>query len=269
MTTYYERILNGDFESGDEDGWTTAGVVSTVSPHAGTYSLKLTSAQTAYQILPNLLVSEVTAASLEHKGAGTTFSIIITYSDATTTTVSVTCSATWLTKDFLANLSAGKTITKIQITNGSGADLYIDDVSIQQAENADQVMIQSVHATSYILELTHTIQFEEEQEIVPSVKNVPLRAAGQVIDDDIWVEKPMVLSIIARLTTTEKATLASIFSQSVKVYITAGPWKYIGWVDKKNIRYVLSRESTTIDCDWETTMTIVVEYIQFGEVGGA
>lgn len=271
MTDTYERIMNGTFESADIidetfDGWiiTEATPVCSTSPYAGVFCLKLTNTEHAEQIFPEVVVNNVTSFSFYHKGVGTSFLAIIYYSDATSNTVTVSCSATWLNKNLLSSLIAGKTVTKFRITNTSGSTIYIDNVSLGQPETPDEVTIQAAYLSSpSLLELSHTTQFEEDLEIKPAIKNVPLRTDGQVLEDDTWTEEPIQLSVVSRLTGSEKIILSDILDLNVKVYFRAGPWVYIGWVDKKEVKYSLSRESVSIDCDWETSLTIIVEYIQY------
>jgi hypothetical protein len=264
MTTY-QQIINGGFKSGLFDAWTAdSGVSISAIAHAGSYGCLIPNTKVISQILPNLNKAETSELTLYQKGVGgcATFTIKLTYSDETYTEVTPVTTSDWSQVDFLSYWSSGKLLVELEITNTSGSDLYIDDVSLKQTASPDRIILQT---PTYILTLAHVIKFEEEQVVNPALKTVPLRPEGQVVQTDIYTCEPTELNIMARLTLTEKSTLYQIFNESAKIFITAGPWKYIGWLDKKDIRYEHSRESSTVDRDWLAEVLIVVEYIEYGE----
>lgn len=140
-----EQMTNGDFETGDLTGYTSGGtvIVDTGGKHTGVYGCLLDD----YPILPWIEqdIATLKGASIPVDGmisfslwalmdSGTgAFTVIITYSDATTTSIPLVATAVYQQFNLLPYLTAGKQVSKIKIqtTNtGMSFKVWFDDISL-------------------------------------------------------------------------------------------------------------------------------------------
>ena len=138
-----ENVTNGSFEIGTLDGWNTTETPEKNSylTYIGTYSCKLDSANEGIdQVISNVKVDDLCQAYLMMLGdylisppLGTEITIIITYTDTSTTEIVKETTAdegtSWVKVDILSYLTAGKTINHITIFMSNGvSECYIDAV---------------------------------------------------------------------------------------------------------------------------------------------
>lgn len=147
-----ERVVNGDFETGDFTGWNFSPpygsfplVQVTTTHYGGSYGARLVS-YTDNMFVPYgteeyfeqtlalpMLVSNITSFGFWYLSPNENLvaKLVITYSDTSTTIIGIPSCIVWTYKDVLPLLSSGKTIVKIrfrQITPCTNC--YIDDVSL-------------------------------------------------------------------------------------------------------------------------------------------
>jgi hypothetical protein len=141
-----EQMTNGGFETGDLTGWTSGGtvVVDMGSPHTGVYGCLTDD----FPILPwieqdiatlkgySIPVENITSFTLwacEDSGTGN-FTVLITYSDATTTNIPLnTVLGVYEEFDLLPYLDITKEVSKINISttnSGFSYKIWFDDISL-------------------------------------------------------------------------------------------------------------------------------------------
>jgi len=149
-----EQITNGEFGTGDFTGWTATGDANIISafpsPHSGSYCVAITPglgasgsiSQTLTTLVPTACITETSTFKLwiyaEYSFSppgGGLFTAIITYTDATQTTVNreITEGETgaWAEWDLKPFLEAGKIIQSIQITmTNNPTTCAADDISL-------------------------------------------------------------------------------------------------------------------------------------------
>jgi len=136
-----EQITNPDFETGDLTGWTPSGTITieSIHPHSGVYTCCFwelyASVTQDIQSLKGYAVPVkcITICKTWLYGGycpHADFDVIITYSDNTTTTVSITdIDDSWHECDILPYLDTTKSVKSIQIIAGD-YPTFLDDVSL-------------------------------------------------------------------------------------------------------------------------------------------
>jgi len=130
-----EQIINGGFETGDFTGWECLdGEVQTTTVHGGVYAARVYPSGTRrlrQTLATAVLVACVTSFGLWYQQASDSSYVVILYTDGSDATFYLTATGAWTYFDFVvAGLDAGKSIERISIYSGTGASLYVDDVSM-------------------------------------------------------------------------------------------------------------------------------------------
>jgi len=131
------QVINPSFESGST-GWSLSGAsVSTGEAHTGTHSLNFNQSNQATQNFTGIPVSSITSPiTYWTYPTDSSCSIFfkVSYSDSTSQTFGGLLSSpnSWTQQSIsVGSLSAGKTITSIEIFSGASSDpVYVDDVAI-------------------------------------------------------------------------------------------------------------------------------------------
>jgi hypothetical protein len=131
---YGQQVVNGDFETGDNTGWTT-GVVDTDHPHSGLYAFWVNLYQ---QLLIlrwtddiNVKVSCIETFEFWHWNIYDK-RVRVHYTDGSTSAILVIPVATdWARFDLLPYLDTDKRVANIAYWGGNKLDLlHLDDVSL-------------------------------------------------------------------------------------------------------------------------------------------
>lgn len=142
-------FLNAGFETGDFTSWITGGTpitevgVATGAPHTGTYGAYMYKSNGTWgsiaQNFSNVPVNAITAFTLwATMYAGTEhLDCIVTYSDATSTTIDLTPLPFWVYTQFniLPSLTAGKLVSNVRVSiqaaDTISAIKWVDDFDLQ------------------------------------------------------------------------------------------------------------------------------------------
>lgn len=141
-----EQVNNGNFDTGNFDGWNNPSenpeVVnsSVTTPHSAPYCAYFYAIELGiYQNFNNIPKTSVESFTLWHKAkvlggtAGPLFKVVLHYSDSTSTTISLTdATDTWNEVNLLASWTDGKLLSIIELYSETGAliEQFIDDVSL-------------------------------------------------------------------------------------------------------------------------------------------
>lgn len=140
-----EVMVNGDFETGDFTGWSTVGgaTISTSGEYEGTYCAELALNASITQTLPaGMSYNCISAWTLWIRYrelacfGSASYQITITYSDASTTTISSSGPFSWTQIDLRAALDTGKIVSsiKVECTAASDAAIQVDLVQLTCGE---------------------------------------------------------------------------------------------------------------------------------------
>jgi hypothetical protein len=136
-----EQMVNGGFETGDSTGWTGPFLNIVTDPvHSGVYACEL-----GYQLYMSQTLAETITVdcieswdvwvygSLGGGGYKAALAIIVTYTDATTTSwTEYNLDPAWLKIDILSHLESGKTVESIYFHSIDDVAFYVtvDDCSL-------------------------------------------------------------------------------------------------------------------------------------------
>jgi len=141
--TTREQLTNGDFETGNLNGWTTVGspAADASAKRSGNYGCALyLLGDEIQQTVSNISKSDMATFELYYRSAlgnGVTITVRLTYTDASYTETNYSSGATtdWKQVNLLNQMADGKTLEKISIKFstyvGGGDDVYLDDITLQ------------------------------------------------------------------------------------------------------------------------------------------
>jgi hypothetical protein len=129
-----EQITNGDFETGDPTGWTlSTGNIQTDVVHSGIYAARIYPSgprllsQTLVTPVPVICVKSFDLYYLQNMDSS--YAKVI-YDDDSYSESYLSATGLWIQLNLKDILTAGKTISKLELHNGYMGHLYIDDVSL-------------------------------------------------------------------------------------------------------------------------------------------
>lgn len=129
-------LINGGFESGVFNPWTTGSTPSITSAqaHTGTYSVASFSSDLISQSFASIATSDISEVSFWAKRSGGVFDLVqFLYSDSSSDNVVVNSLGKgddWTQFDVTSSLAAGKNLVGFQIYGTSPGPAYLDDFVI-------------------------------------------------------------------------------------------------------------------------------------------
>ncbi len=229
-------LKNADFETGTTSEWTHSGLqISTIQKHSGCCSGFLSGSGEYMEQSITVPVDLVTAFSfwvLYGAADASDLTVTITYSDSTTTIKTITNIQAWTEYDYITDLTAGKTISKIRWEQGSASPvIHVDDITLTWSgsgslENPPNIrLIDDDNPDSYKGDVGEIIIGEEQLlriDFFNGIRTETFLVDMDVLKDDQSASAPTNLKII--LAEIDRVFDAETFALTTYIYKSRYNW---------------------------------------------